>query len=184
VKYDGASGYDLLRLPEKRLTVSSEVRGQFGRSLSTPQRIGRAEGGVAVDWFPRSSAEDYRVLVRARTGRVWGSANPDELFSVGIDRDEDLWLRAHSTMRNGRKGSGLLGRRYVLWNSEISKTIFENAFFKVNVVPFTDVARVGSIYIDAGAELRISVASVATFSISVGRDLTGGRTLVFTNATR
>jgi predicted double-glycine peptidase len=184
VKYDGASGYDLLRLPERRVTMSSEVHGQFGRALSTPQRIGRAEGGVSVDWFPRSSGEDYRVLVRARIGRVWGSAHPDELFSVGIDRDEDLWLRAHSTTRNGRKGSGLLGRRYVLWNSEISKTILEEAFFKVNVVPFTDVARVGSLYVDVGAELRIAIASVATFSISVGRDLKAGKTLVFSNATR
>jgi hypothetical protein len=184
VKYDGASGYDLLRLPERRLIMSSEVRGQVGRSLSTPRRIGRAEGGVYVDWFPRSSGEDYHVFVRARIGRVWGIAHPDELFSVGIDRDEDLWLRAHSTTRNGRKGGGLIGRRYVLWNSEISKTVLDKAFFEVSVVPFTDVARVDSLYIDVGAELRISIASVATFSISIGRDLIAGRTLVFSNATR
>ena len=184
LKYDGATGYDLLRLPEKRLTVSSEARGQFGRAVSTPQRIVRAEGGVRVDWFPRARGEDYHVLVRARTGRVWGSANPDELFSVGIDRDGDLWLRGHSTTRDGRKGAGLIGRRYVLLNSEVSKTVLEKSFFKVNLVPFADVARVGSSYVDAGAELRISLASVATFSVSVGRDLKAGRTLVFTNATR
>jgi hypothetical protein len=123
------------------------------------------------------------VKVRARSGRVWGSAHPDELFSLGMDRDEDLWLRGHSTTREGRKGAGLTGPRYVLWNSE-SKTVVEKTFFKVNVVPFADVARMGSTYVDVGAELRVSLASIATFSVSVGRDLKAGRTVVFTNATR
>jgi hypothetical protein len=184
LKYEGGSSYDLLRLPEERLTVTSEVRGQFGRTLSTARRIARGEAGVHVDWFPQARGEDFHVTVRARSGRVWGSAHPDELFSLGMDRDEDLWLRGHSTTRDGRKGAGLTGRRYVLWNSEISKTVVEKAFFKVSVVPFADVAGMGEVYVDVGAELRVSLASVATFSVSVGRDLKAGRTVVFTNATR
>ena len=184
LKYEGGSSYDLLRLPEERLTVTSEVRGQFGRTLSTAQRIARGEAGVHVDWFPLARGEDYHVTVRARSGRVWGSAHPDELFSLGMDRDEDLWLRGHSTTRDGRKGAGLTGRRYVLWNSEISKTVVEKAFFKVSVVPFADVAQAGATYVDVGAEFRVSLVSVATFSVSVGRDLRAGRTVVFTNAIR
>jgi predicted double-glycine peptidase len=184
LKYEGATAYDLLRLSDRRLTVKSEARGQFGRAFSTPQRITRGEGGIRMDWLPRSKGEDYHVMVRARAGRVWGTAYVDELFSVGIDRDDDLWLRGHSTTREGRKGAGLTTRRYILWNGELSKTLFEKAFFKASLVPFADVARVGSIYVDAGAELRFSFTSVATFSVSVGRDLKAGRTLVFTNATR
>jgi hypothetical protein len=183
LKYEGATGYDLLRLPERRLTVSSEVRGQFGRALSTTQRIARSEAGIRADWSPHSMGDDLHVVVRARAGRVWGTAYPDELFSLGMDRDEDLWLRGHSTTRDGRKGAGVNGRRYVLWNSEISKTVLEKPFLKVNVVPFTDVARVGSLYVDVGAELRLSLASIVTLSVSVGRDLKAGRTLVFTNTT-
>ena len=185
LKYDGSMAYDLLRVPERRFTVASELRGQIGRGFSsTSQRIARAEGGLQADWLPLATGDDYRVLIRARTGRVWGSAEVDEIFSVGVDRDEDLWLRGHSTTLHGRKGAGLTGRRYVLWNSEISKTVLDSTFVRASVVPFVDVARAGSVFVDAGAELRISLASLATFSVSVGRDLKAGRTLVFTNASR
>jgi hypothetical protein len=184
LKYDGATNFDLLRIPERRLTVSTELHSQFGREFSSSRRIARVEGGIKVDWLPRPRGDGYRVLLRARAGRVLGSANVDELFSVGIDRDEDLWLRGHSATREGRKGAGLTGRRYILWNSEVSKTLFERAFLKASIVPFADVARVGSVFVDAGTEFRISLASLATFSVSVGRDLKAGRTLIFTNVTR
>jgi predicted double-glycine peptidase len=184
LKYDGSMGYDLLRIPEKRLAVNSEFRGQFGRALSTTRRIARLENSVQLDWFPRAAGEDYRVLLRSRSGSVWGSPKIDELFSVGVDRDEDYRLRGHSTTRDGRKGAAPLGRRYVLWNVEISKTVLDKSFFKAALVPFFDVARVGSTFVDAGAELRLSVASMFTFSVSAGRDLRAGRTVVFTNAVR
>jgi hypothetical protein len=123
-------------------------------------------------------------LLRGRSGRIWGSPTLDELFSIGVDRDEDFKLRGHSTTRDGRKGAAPIGRRYVLMNFEISKTVLDKSFFKATLVPFLDIARVGSAFVDAGAELRLSVASMLTFSVSAGRDLRAGRTVVFTNAVR
>ena len=184
LKYEGTSNYDVLRLPESRLTVSAETRGQFGRAFSTDDRIARAEAGIQADWLPKAEGDDYRVLIRTRAGRVWGSAHIDELFALGVDRDEDLWLRGHSTTAEGRKGNGPTGRRYVLLNAEIGKTIFNRGLVKTSIVPFVDIARSGSAFVDTGAEFRVSVASLATFSISIGRDLKAGRTVVFTNATR
>jgi predicted double-glycine peptidase len=184
LKYDGSMAYDLLRVPDKRLAVTSEIRSQFGRTLSSSQRLARLEGAVQLDWFPRPTGEDYRVLLRARSGGVWGTPHIDELFSIGVDRDEDYRLRGHSATRDGRKGAAPIGRRYVLWNLELSKTVLDKSFFKAALVPFLDVARVGSVFVDAGAELRLTVASMLTFSVSAGRDLRTGRTLVFTNVVR
>jgi predicted double-glycine peptidase len=184
LKYDGSMGYDLLRIPDKRLALTSELRSQFGRTLSSDQRTARLESAVQLDWFPRSTGDDYRVLLRLRSGGLWGSPHVDELFSIGMDRDEDYKLRGHSATRDGRKGAAPIGRRYALWNFEISKTVLDKSFFKATLVPFLDAARVGSTFVDAGAELRLSVASMLTFSISAGRDLRAGRTLLFTNVVR
>ncbi len=184
VRYDGSANYELLHIPERRLTLASELRGQFGRTLATPDRIARAETLLELRWLPQAKGDDYGVLSKVQIGRVWGTPTIDELFSLGIDRDTDLWLRGHSAFRDGRKGAGPTGRRSVLWNSEISKNLFDSALFKTSVAPFVDVARVREVYVDAGIQLRFSLASVLSFSISAGRDLKAGRTVVFTNLTR
>jgi hypothetical protein len=184
LRYDGAAQYELWRIPEQRLTLTSELRGQFGRTLASRQRIARAEIRFEMAWVPQARGDDYRVLSKAQSGRVWGSPTIDELFSLGVDRDTDVWLRGHSAIRDGRKGAGPIGRRYVLWNSEVSKNIFDTALFKARIVPFVDIARAGSVYVDPGIELRFSLASLITFSISAGRDLQAGRTFVFANLTR
>jgi hypothetical protein len=184
VRYDGTARYEFLRIPERRLTLASEVRGQVGRTLDTTQRIARSEIRFELEWKPKATGDDYRVLSKAQAGRIWGSPEIDELFSLGVDRDTDLWLRGHSAILDGRKGAGPLGRRYVHWSSEISKHLLDTAFFKASVTPFVDVARAGSVYVDPGVELRFSLASLITFSISAGHDLKTGRTFVFTNLTR
>jgi hypothetical protein len=184
LKYAGSTRYDLLRVPERRFTLTTEIRGDAGRRLSSTERMARAEAGLYADWLPRPSGDGYGVSIRARTGRVWGSAPADELFALGVDRDGDLWLRGHSTTRNGRKGFGIIARRYALLNAEVSKTLFHKGLFRAGIVPFLDFARAGAVFADAGAEFRLTVASLATFSLSVGRDLKDGRTVVFTHSRR
>jgi hypothetical protein len=63
------------------------------------------------------------------------------------------------------------------------KNLFDTGLFKASVVPFVDVARAGSVYVDAGIQLRVSLASLLSISISMGHDLKTGRTLVYTNLT-
>jgi CBS domain-containing protein len=181
LKYDGGTSYDLLRIPERRLVVGGELHAQLGRTFSSDERIGRAEAEMRLHWNPQPSGSDYAVLMRLRSGRIWGTAALDELFAVGVDRDDDLWLRGHAVVRDGRKGTGVVTRRYVLLNSEISKEFLDKSFVRAAIVPFVDIARAGSSFVDAGAELRVSIASLFTFSISLGRDLKAGRNVLFTN---
>jgi len=54
----------------------------------------------------------------------------------------------------------------------------------VKLAPFTDVARVGGWFVDAGMEVRFSVASLVTISFSAGRDLKSGRNVFFTDVTK
>ena len=165
LKYDGAMTYDWLRVPERKLTVSSGIRGVVGQSSG---RFARLETDTRISW------RDAKF--RVRNGHVVGQAPLGELFSVGLDRDHDLWMRAH----NDR----LIGRRYLLLNAEVEKKIFDSAFVGLKLAPFVDVARVGGSFVDTGVDVRVSLASLLTFSLSIGRDLKEGRTVLFTNVTR
>jgi predicted double-glycine peptidase len=181
LKYDGGLGYDIWTVPEKRLTVKSELRGDVGKILSADRRFAHVEPGLSIHWLPQTRGNDYETTIRVRAGRVFGDPTFDELFSVGLDRDSDLWMRAHPAVHDGLKGAGLIGRRYFLWNSEIAKTVWRAPFTEVKLAPFVDVARVGDWYLDTGAEVRVSVASIVTVSLSVGRDMKAGRTVLFTD---
>jgi hypothetical protein len=181
LKYSGAAEHDLVRIPEKKVTVGTAVRFEAGRTFSTRSRIARIDSDSRLTWSPQASGDDYGVSIRVSAGRVWGDTPIDELFSAGVDRDGALQLRGHRATEDGKKGSGPLGRRYLLMNAEIAKDVWSKSFFKVRVVPFADIARMGTSYADAGAEIRVSVASMVQLSVSFGRDLKNGRTVVFVN---
>src|SRR5262249_46077160 len=139
---------------------------------------------LRIRWLPRSRGNDFETRVNIRGGRVFRDAPFDELFSIGLDRDSDLRMRAHPATHDGRKGGGLIGPRYFLWNSDIAKNIADCGLINIKLAPFADVARVGAWYVDTGIELRFSVASLFTFSLSAGRDLMAGRNVVFTDVTK
>src|SRR5260370_20753583 len=73
-----------------------------------------------------------------RAGETAGKATLDELFQLGIERDNGLWLRGHAGTLDGRKGAAPLGRRFVLANWEMDKNIYQNGFFTVKLGPFLD----------------------------------------------
>jgi|GEM_PF-357523 len=184
LRYDGGLDYDLWTIPEKRFSVGVALQAQAGKLFAADRRFAAAQPGVTIRWFPQARGADYKTTLKLRAGRIFGDVPFDELFSIGLDRDHDLWLRAHPGTRDGRKGAGLIGRRYVLLNSEIAKTIMDRGVFSLQLVPFLDAARMGECFTDAGLELRVSIASMLTFSISAGHDLKSGRTAPFTNISR
>ena len=145
--------------------------------------MARVEGESHLKWFPKATVDDYGISIRASAGRVWGDVTIDELFSAGVDRDRALQLRGHQSTHQGQKGAGPIGRRYVLMNYEVAKDVLSKNFFKVRVVPFMDLSQMGATYIDAGAELRISLASLVTVSVTFGRDLKNGRNVFFLDTT-
>src|SRR5713226_4348867 len=56
---------------------------------------------------------------------------------LGLERDNDLWMRAHIGTRGGRKGSAPLGRNYFLSNWEMDKNVY-NGFLEVKLSPLIE----------------------------------------------
>ena len=76
-----------------------------------------------------------------RAGKSWGSVPFDELFTLGINADNDLWMRGHIATRDGRKGSAPLGRNYFLSNWEEDKNVYGNGLVTVKLGPFVDTGK-------------------------------------------
>lgn len=187
-------GRSLVRFPERRFTLDSSVTGEFGTFFESPLgRYGRMEGSLRVDWFPRAKGEDFEMQGDLRGGRTFGKVPFDELFMLGFERDNDLWLRGHPGLRNGEKGNAPLGRNYVLANWEVNKIAYKGAFFTVKAGPFVDS---GKIYDpsgnfgspkwlwDTGIQAKIRLLGSLEFVLGYGKDLRSGNNSFFTTVTR
>ncbi len=192
--YHGRLGYRLLRLPERRMTLDLGASGQFGKMFARPLgRFGGVEGSVGFRWLPLPRGEDYEMNSRLRAGRMMGGVPFDELFALGVERDNDLWLRGHIGTRNGRKGRAPLGREYFLWNWEADKIVHQNAFFTVKLGPSLDVGRIadssgsfgsnGWLW-DPGIQSKVRILGRFTVLFSYGKDLRTGRNALYTTVLR
>jgi hypothetical protein len=101
---------------------------------------------------------------------------------LGLERDNDLWIRAHIGTRDGRKGSAPLGRRYFLSNWEVDRNVLQKNVFRVKVGPFVDTGAIadawpglgsGKWLWDTGLQAKVRVLG-AGFAVSYGRDLRSG----------
>ena len=110
------------------------------------------------------------------------------LFQLGVERDNDLWLRGHAGTTGGRKGAAPLGRRYLLANWEMDKNIYRTGFFTLKFGPFIDGGAVAdssglfgshSWLADAGFQCKMRVLSGLTVVVSYGRDLRGARDAIY-----
>ena len=187
-------GRSLIRFPERRFTLDSSATGEFGTFFENPLgRYGRMEGSLRMDWFPRAKGEDYEMQGDLRGGRTFGKVPFDELFMLGFERDNDLWLRGHPGLRDGEKGNAPLGRNYVLANWEMNKIVYKGAFFTVKVGPFVDSGRIydpsgnfGSPkwLWDTGIQAKIRLLGSLEFVLGYGKDLRSGNNSFFTTVTR
>ena len=182
-------GYELLRIPEHRLTVSSALSSQVGRLWSHPaESFAKIQAALDSKWLPQSQGDDYETRLRIRAGDTVGQIPFDELFMLGMERDNDLWLRAHIGTRDGRKGSAPLGTRYALTNWETDKNIYRNGLITLKLGPFLDSGRISGAASalssrqwlwDAGIQAKISVLGVGV-SLIYGRDLRSGNNAFYT----
>jgi hypothetical protein len=117
----------------------------------------------------------------------------DFLYELGVERDNDLWMRGHDGTVDGRKGNAPLGRRYVLWNSELSKNVYDSGFFRLQVGPFFDTGAVADStglfgsqkwLFDTGIQAKVRVLGSVSIVLLYGRDLRNGKGLFFATATR
>ena len=179
----------LFRVPERRFTIDGSAEARVGREFANGLgSYGVVRGSLSGRWLPRAKGDDYEMQVRLRAGEAFGDVPFDELFQLGIERDNDLWLRGHAGTHDGRKGAAPLGRRYFLANWEVDKNIYSNGFFSVKLGPFVDngaIADSSGLFgsqrwlWDTGAQCKIRVLGTMTVVLSYGRDLRGGRNVYY-----
>jgi tetratricopeptide (TPR) repeat protein len=180
--------YKLFVIPERRLALNTSALSQFGRIWSQPTHgFAKLQGSVQLQWFPRSRGDDYLLQSQVRGGGAGGTLPFDELYMLGMERDNDLWMRAHIGTRDGRKGSAPLGRTYFLSNNEIDKNLYANGLITVKISPFLDSGKITGDHFgsqkwlwDTGAQAKLRVLGVGVAFI-YGKDLrTGNNAYYFT----
>lgn len=182
--------YALLHLPEHRLAIDTDAASQLGRIWSQPTHgFGKLQGSLTAHWFPHAEGDDYATESRVRAGRSFGQLPFDELFMLGMERDNDLWMRAHIGTRDGRKGSAPLGRSYFLSNNEIDKNVYSNGLITIKLSPFVDSGKItdnsGNLgspkwLCDTGAQAKLRLLGVGLIFV-YGKDLrTGNNAYYFT----
>ena len=133
--------------------------------------------------------DDYDTQVRISGGGTTGQPPFDELYILGMERDNDLWLRGHVGTRDGRKGSAPLGTKYFLVNSEIDKNIYGNGLVTVKWDRSSTTGKIagGAANLgsrkwqwDTGAQAKLRVLGVGVTFV-YGKDLrTGNNAFYFT----
>ncbi len=184
----------LLRVPERRFTVDASGEGRIGREFANGLgSFGAVRGSLTAHWLPQARGDDYEMLARVRAGEAFGDIPFDELYQLGVERDNDLWLRGHAGTDDGRKGAAPLGRRYFLANWEVDKRVYSNGIFTVKLGPFVDngaIADSSGLFgsqkwlWDTGAQCKIRVLGSLTVVLIYGRDLRGGRNVFYGTALR
>lgn len=194
VKYVAGVERSLLSIPERRLNLRSFATFEAGKLFrQEAQRFTKLQGGAFAEWFPQASGDDYQVTTQFRAGRQGGSLPFDELFIFGLERDNDLWLRGHIATDNRKRGSGFLGREYLLVNWEINKRIYQNSFFDFRLGPALDTGKIydedrsfgSKVWLwDIGVLLKVRVLNRADIILSYGKDLRTGRNAFYATSSR
>jgi hypothetical protein len=174
----------LLRVPERRFTLDGQAEVRAGRNYGSGLgAFASGNGELKSRWLPKARGDDYEFLSRLRGGDTSGDVPLDQLFQLGVERDNDLWLRGHPGTLDGRKGRAPLGRRYLLLNSELYKTVYDSAFFRVQLGPFFDTGAIADPsglftsqkwLFDTGIQARVRVLGSVSVLLSYGRDLRRG----------
>ncbi len=193
LQYKAGAEHALIRVPERRFTVDALVEARFGRAFVEPLgTFGALTGGLLLRWLPQNRGEDYAVQARLRSGGIIGRVPFDELFQVGLDRDNDLQLRGHAGTTGGRKGRAPLGRRYVFLNWEMDKNLYAGSLFSVKAGPLLDTGVITdpSPFFnsprwlwDPGAQVKIRILGM-TVVLVYGHDLRKNHNVFYLDAGR
>jgi Tetratricopeptide repeat len=194
LKYLASVKKKLWRVPEQRFTLQSSAGLEAGKLFrGSAQRFTKLRGSLEAEWFPQAKGDDYRVTARFRAGRADGRLPFDELFIFGLERDNDLWLRGHVATENRKRGSGLLGQDYLLWNWEMDKRIYQKSFLDLSLGPAVDTGRIydkdhnfgSAVWLtDLSVLLKMRFRKSTTIIFSYGKDLQTGRNAFYVTTSR
>jgi tetratricopeptide (TPR) repeat protein len=193
LKHLGQLNYKLLDAPERRFTVAGSASTQFGRIWSQQSRaFAKLQGSMEARWLPQSAGDDYEMRGKISAGQTLGESPFDELFILGVERDNDLWMRAHVGTRDGRKGGAPMGRDYILSNWELDKNVYDNGLMRFKLGPFLDSGKITDSDAvlgsrtwlwDLGAQAKVQALGVGIV-FSYGKDLRSGNNAFYLRFTR
>jgi hypothetical protein len=174
------------RAPARRMTLDVFSRARLGR---TWDRAGdlylRFDPRARFTWIPVRRGDAWRIEAEAAAGAIAGRAPFDELYILGVERDNDLWLRGAPGTFDGRKGAAPLGDRFWLANLGFDRRLFRAAFLETRAGPFFDLGRIADsrgllgspeALLAAGIAVKLRVLGAVEATILLGRDLRSGRT--------
>jgi tetratricopeptide (TPR) repeat protein len=184
----------LWRNPQRRFNSALQVSSETAKIWQSPQArtFERLQIGTDSQWYPQSKGGDYAIRQQVRAGRIFGDAPLDELYILGLERDNDLYLRAHIGTRDGRKGSAPMGNRYFVANWEIDKTVYSNGLLTLQASPFLDTGRIAARapgfapnqwLWDIGIQAKLRVLGVGVTFV-YGKDLRTGNNTFYLLSTR
>ncbi len=183
LKQTARLGLVIWRVPEKRFSLQGGISSEAARLWSRAgQSFEKLQSSLEWHWYPQAEGSDYEVRQQFRVGKSFGRLPFDELAMLGIERDNDLPLRAHVGTSHGRKGSAPLGRDYFLSNWEMDKRIYDNGLVRLTLGPFLDTGKItdsspqlgsNQWLWDVGGQVKLRVLG-AGVAFSFGRDLRTG----------
>jgi hypothetical protein len=194
VKYMASVEKTLWSVPERRFTLQSGAGLDAGKLFRDgSQRFTKLQGSLEAEWFPQAKGDDYLMTARFRAGHATGSLPFDELFILGLERDNDLWLRGHIATQDRKRGSGFLGQDYLLWNWEIDKRIYQFPFLDLRLGPAVDTGRIYDKDHNFGSGVWLTDLSIlfkarfrhnVAIIFSYGKDLQTGRNGFYVTTSR
>jgi tetratricopeptide (TPR) repeat protein len=178
-------------LPQHRFTVTTYARSQTARLWSQPSHVfEKLEGSARLRWSPVPNSNRWQITQQVRGGGLIGASPFDELFMLGVERDNNLWMRGNIGDRDGRKGSAPLGTSYLLSNSDVYRRLYSNGLIGIQAGPLFDIGRMAAPthglasnrwMFDTGLEARITVLGTRVL-LTWGYDLRTGNNAIFGTA--
>jgi len=169
----------ILDVPERSFSLTAGGGAEMARLWAAqPSLFAKVTGAAEMRWTP-GTAGKWQWRERLRAGGVAGRAPFDELYMLGVERDNDLWLRGDIGTRDGMKGSSPLGTRYLLANSDMVRRAYSNGLIAIVAGPLLDVGRATAPtaglsprewLFSAGAEVKLNVLGTSVV-LTYGRDL-------------
>jgi len=191
LKHLAGAHAQVLDLPEHRFTLGTTASSEFARLWSSsPRLFEKLQAGATLRWFPQAEGDKYEFTQRVRGGGIAGSAPLDELWMIGVERDNDLWLRGHIGTRDGRKGSAPIADKHFLSNTDFYRSLWGNGLISIKAGPLLDVAKASAPttglasrqwLVDAGIEVKLSVLGTGVV-LTYGRDLRTGNNAFYGSA--
>lgn len=175
-----------LYFPARRIAVTTETRIGLGSIADNEGTLyGRAETAAQLRW---SSGRNWNFQTRFSAGALPGDAPFDELYILGVERDNELVFRGIRNDRDGRKGSAPLGDRYWLSSTDLTRRVAHFSLADIHAGPFFDagVVRDGRgqfgdprTQLAAGVQLELRLFGAFGIKLLYGRDLLTGQDLFF-----